>query len=77
MYLFLESREATIRESDVPTRSSMVLLSETTNGRMLKLCVLMGVITRLLESGMIKGPPQLIEYAVEPVGVEIMIPSAQ
>ena len=36
-----------------------------------------GVMTKLSEFGNIIGPPQLKEYAVEPVGVEIITPSPQ
>ena len=36
-----------------------------------------GVSTKLLESGKITGPPQDKEYAVLPVGVAKIIPSAQ
>src|ERR1700758_2493060 len=37
----------------------------------------MGVKIKLSELGSNIGPPQLNEYAVEPVGVEIIKPSAQ
>ena len=35
------------------------------------------MITKLLASGVITGPPQLKEYPVDPVGVAIISPSAQ
>jgi hypothetical protein len=38
---------------------------------------LLVVITKLSTSGINTGPPQLREYPVEPVGVEIINPSAQ
>ena len=44
---------------------------------MFKLCGATGVITKLFEPGKIIGPPQLREYAVDPVGVEIIKPSDQ
>tara|TARA_B100000212_G_scaffold5705_1_gene4259 strand:+ start:656 stop:817 length:162 start_codon:yes stop_codon:yes gene_type:complete len=53
------------------------LLSEITSGLAFKLCGAIGVKTRFLLSGIIIGPPQLSEYPVEPVGVEIIKPSAQ
>ena len=37
----------------------------------------MGEIIKFPELGIIIGPPTLREYAVEPVGVEIIKPSAQ
>lgn len=52
-------------------------LSGIINGLAVKLCGAIGVITKQLEVGIITGPPQLKEYPVEPVGVEIIKPSAQ
>ena len=46
-------------------------------GRTLRLCGATGVITKLPEPGKMIGPPQDKEYPVEPVGVLIIIPSAQ
>ena len=46
-------------------------------GLAVKLCGAIGVITKQFEVGIITGPPQLKEYPVEPVGVEIIKPSAQ
>jgi hypothetical protein len=37
----------------------------------------MGEMMKLFESGVIMGPPTLMEYAVDPVGVDTMSPSAQ
>ena len=53
------------------------LLFEITIGRTDKLCGAIGVITKLSESGIMIGPPQLKEYAVDPVGVETISPSAK
>jgi hypothetical protein len=46
-------------------------------GLTLRLCGAIGVITKLLEDGANIGPPQLSEYAVDPVGVATINPSAQ
>ncbi|MNY79637.1 hypothetical protein D3C86_2203490 [compost metagenome] len=51
--------------------------SGITNGLAVKLCGAIGVITKLATFGVNIGPPQLKEYPVEPVGVEIIKPSAQ
>ena len=45
-------------------------LSLTTSGRTFKLCGAIGVMTKFSLFGVMIGPPQLKEYAVEPVGVE-------
>src|SRR5690606_16653912 len=55
----------------------ILLRSLIINGRVVKLCGAIGVITKQLLSGVIMGPPQLKLYPVLPVGVDIMIPSAQ
>ena len=52
-------------------------LSEITNGLAFRLCGAIGVKTKFLLSGIIIGPPQLKEYPVDPVGVDIIRPSAQ
>src|SRR5690606_2467829 len=57
--------------------NSSSLSAEITIGRTFKLCGATGVMTKLPLPGMIIGPPQLREYAVEPVGVAMIIPSAQ
>ena len=54
-----------------------MLVSGSTIGLTFKLCGAFGVNTILFDSGNIIGPPQLNEYAVEPVDVEIIIPSPQ
>ena len=59
------------------TSSLITLLSETIIGRTFKLCGLTGVIMILLDCGSTMGPPQLNEYPVEPVGVEMIKPSDQ
>src|SRR4051812_25676347 len=46
-------------------------------GRTFRLWGAIGVIIKFCEPGTAIGPPQLSEYAVEPVGVEIIRPSAQ
>ena len=64
--------------SDLPSISKLISLSsETMIGRTFRLCGLTGVMTKFLAPGVIKGPPQLNEYPVEPVGVETINPSAQ
>jgi hypothetical protein len=50
--------------------------SQITIGLTFKLCGATGVIAMVLEWGTMIGPPTLNEYAVEPVGVAIMSPSA-
>src|SRR5690606_22441329 len=47
------------------------------NGLTLRLCAAIGVMIKFLLVGCIMGPPQLSEYPVDPVGVEIINPSAQ
>ena len=54
-----------------------ILLSDNTIGLTFRLCGEMGVTTMLSDRGKIIGPPQLKEYAVEPVGVAKIKPSAQ
>ena len=44
---------------------------------MVRLCGAIGEMMKLFESGVTMGPPTLIEYAVDPVGVDTMRPSAQ
>ena len=69
-----ETRKYLLRLS---TSREIMLLSGTTTGLMLRLCGLTGVMTKLLDIGLMIGPPQLNEYPVEPVGVEMISPSAQ
>ena len=52
-------------------------LSGTIRGRTFKLCGAIGVITKFCAFGNIIGPPQLKEYAVDPVGEATIKPSAQ
>ena len=67
-----------IKFSDLPSISKeMTESSEITMGRTFRLCGATGVMTKFLESGKTIGPPQLKEYPVEPVGVAMMMPSAQ
>src|SRR5690606_10580895 len=56
---------------------SKISSSEITRGLTFRLCGEIGVITKFPDPGEIIGPPQLSEYAVEPVGVAIINPSAQ
>src|SRR5882672_3044630 len=82
---FTEGSTGAIRESSetrkrllLPSTSKVISdWSETTIGRTVKLWGLTGVMTKFPERGKINGPPQLNEYPVEPVGVEIIMPSAQ
>ena len=48
-----------------------------TMGRVVRVCGAMGVSAITPESGARRGPPAAREYAVEPVGVATMRPSAQ
>ena len=59
----------------VRMRSDMTLPSDITIGRIVRLCGDMGVRTTARHEGDIIGPPALSEYAVDPVGVDTMIPS--
>ena len=56
--------------------SVMTLSPLTMMGRAVSVCALMGLITITLLEGTTTGPPVAREYAVEPVGVETMMPSA-
>src|SRR5690606_32410743 len=69
-----DSKKCSLRLST--SRSSSKSL-EITTGRTLRLCGDTGVITKLPLPGIMMGPPQLNEYAVDPVGVATIIPSAQ
>ena len=53
------------------------LLSGMINGLTFKLCGAIGVMIKTSLPGMIIGPEQLKLYPVEPVGVDIIKPSAQ
>jgi hypothetical protein len=61
-------------------RASISKTKDTSSGIIkgltFKLCGAIGVITKFWELGYIIGPPQLSEYAVEPVGVAMISPSA-
>ncbi|MPN37868.1 hypothetical protein SDC9_185389 [bioreactor metagenome] len=54
----------------------MFLSFGNTNGRSVNECGEIGVIHITAESGKSIGPPQASEYAVDPVGVDIISPSA-
>ena len=73
----LESNETKYCSSLPETFSLIMVSSGITNGRAFKLCGAIGVITNPFTSGVKIGPPQLSEYPVEPVGVEMIKPSAQ
>jgi len=52
-------------------------VSGITNGLTFKLWAAIGVMIKFVDCGVTIGPPTLNEYAVDPVGVEIINPSAQ
>ena len=76
-WISLESKEMEYWGTRLLTLNFSSTLSLTTSGRTFRLCGAMGVTTKFLLSGESIGPPQLSEYAVEPVGVETMSPSPQ
>ena len=49
----------------------------TTTGRLVSVCGQIGVTTKARTSGVTIGPPAARVYAVEPVGVATMSPSAR
>ena len=70
------SRLISIRSSFCSVNSSLILQSEDiTIGLLVNVCGAIGTSKKELEFGLIIGPPQLSEYAVDPVGVETMYPS--
>ena len=73
----LESKDSKWVSSLPETFSVTTLLSGTTKGLTFKLCGAMGVSIILSLLGSITGPPQLNEYPVDPVGVDIINPSDQ
>lgn len=73
----LESNETRYCSSRPETFSLISVSSVITNGLAFKLCGAIGVITNAFTSGVNIGPPQLKEYPVDPVGVDIINPSAQ
>jgi predicted DNA repair protein MutK len=76
----VSERESSVAKNEVlrpSTWKETTLLSETIMGLTFKLCGAIGVITKLADVGYKMGPPQLKLYPVEPVGVEIIKPSAQ
>ena len=76
----VSKRESNVQRkfSVLPSISNeMTELSEMTMGLTFRLCGATGVITKFPELGKRMGPPQLKEYPVEPVGVAMIIPSAQ
>ena len=75
--LILESKDIKKAVSRPLIFRVIFLKLEIISGRALRLCGAMGVSTKLLDSGIITGPPQLNEYPVEPVGVATIRPSAQ
>ncbi len=52
-------------------------VSGTTIGRAVKVCGQIGTITKASKDGTRTGQPADNPYAVEPVGVDIIIPSAR
>ena len=54
----------------------IVLVSGTMTGRLVSMCGQMGVRQIALTEGKMMGPPAESEYAVEPVGVATIKPSA-
>jgi hypothetical protein len=75
--VLLESSEI-LNDSLLPlTFISRLLVLEITIGLTFKLCGAIGVKIKLSESGTIIGPPQLREYAVDPVVVLTIKPSAK
>ena len=56
--------------------SEILEFAGITSGLAVKVCAQIGTITNASISGLITGPPALKQYAVEPVGVETIIPSA-
>lgn len=85
IFNFVVEDRVTLCESQLkmyfPVRLSISRFSskseEMTIGLTLRLWGDMGVTTKLPLPGIIIGPPQLNEYAVEPVGVAMINPSAQ
>ena len=77
MLAILESRETKWCSSLPDTFNLIWVSSEITNGLALRLWGAMGVSTKDFAVGSITGPPQLKEYPVDPVGVDIIKPSAQ
>ena len=75
--VILESKDIKNSFSLPLTLILISVLSGIINGLAFKLCGAIGFIIRFSASGIIIGPPQLKEYPVEPVGVEIISPSAQ
>ena len=73
----LESNVIRHNSSLSSTVNFILSVLEITIGLTLRLCGATGVITKLLVPGIKIGPPELKEYPVEPVGVEIINPSAQ
>ena len=75
--VILESNE-TKNSFSLPAIFNVILvLSGITKGLAFKLWGAIGVITRFFDYGIMIGPPQLREYPVDPVGVDIISPSAQ
>ena len=77
MVVILESSERKNLSSRPLTINFILVSSGITRGRAFKLWGAIGVNTKLFAWGIRMGPPQLKEYPVEPVGVEIIKPSAQ
>ena len=73
----LESRVSMPSFSRLSISSLMAQLSEMAIGRNVRLWGAIGDIMRACRSGASMGPPTLSVYAVEPVGVEIISPSAR
>ena len=77
MVVIRESSVKTASLDLLPICSSIFVVSGMTRGLTPRLCGATGVRTKFLELGEMIGPPQLKEYPVEPVGVEIIRPSLQ
>ena len=77
MVYIRESRVSRASGERLSTCSSISVCRGMTKGLTARLCGAMGVRTRFLEEGEIIGPPQLSEYPVDPVEVEMINPSLQ
>ena len=73
----LESKVSRISSALLSICNFMSVSSGITKGLTDMLWGAIGVSTMFLEVGEMIGPPQLKEYPVEPVGVEIIRPSLQ
>src|SRR5690606_17834815 len=74
---FFESQLSMYFSVRLSISNSSSLSAEKMSGRTFKLCGETGVLTKFPVPGIIIGPPQLKDYAVEPVGVAMITPSGQ